>query len=329
MNAVDSDMEMEAGIVDGEDVPVTRQTEEMEPPIPEKPDASEGFEGMQVRRDFNETAFFYPDLQTNEQGEVVIRFTLPESFTRWKFMGLAHTKDLMTGMLEEEFTASKKLMVMPNAPRFFRMGDTLWFSTRISNLSDENLEGTAMLEFFDAVSMQPVSAGLQLENTSRSFSVEAERSTSVRWRIIIPETYGVIAYRVKAVAGNYTDGEEKPIPVLPNRMLVTETMPMPVRGEETKIFRFEKLIEADKSSTLTHQNLTLEFTSNPVWYAIQALPVISEPRHKNALSVFAAYYANSIAFNIVNTYPEIKRVFDTWKTQTPETFYPIWKRIRR
>lgn len=287
---------------------------------PQTPEVVKTFEGMQVRRDFNETAFFYPELQTNELGEVVIRFKLPESFTRWRFMGLGYTKDLMTGMLEQEFTASKKLMVTANAPRFFRMGDTLHFSSRITNLSEEQIEGTAMIEFFDAVNMQPINAGLQLAENTQSFSLEAARSTAVKWQIIIPDDYSVITYRIKAVAGNYTDGEEKSIPVLPNRMLVTETLPMPISGQGTKSFSFEKLTNAGKSPTLKHHNLTLEFTSNPAWYAIQALPVIAEPTHKNALSVFAAFYANSIAFYISNENPKIRRVFESWKTQSPETF---------
>lgn len=281
---------------------------------------AEKFEGMQVRRDFNETAFFYPELQTNELGEVVIRFKLPESFTRWRFMGLGYTKDLMTGMLEQEFTASKKLMVTANAPRFFRMGDTLVFSSRITNLSEEQIEGTAMIEFFDAVTMQSINAGLQLVENKQNFSIGAAQSTAVKWQIMIPEDYGVITYRIKAVAENYTDGEEKSIPVLPNRMLVTESVPMPISGIGSKSFSFEKLINSGKSSTLKHHNLTLEFSSNPAWYAIQALPVISEPTHKNALSIFAAFYANSIAFYISNENPKIRRVFESWKTQSPETF---------
>lgn len=321
MTMVEDDVDLDAEIAGDEGlvnemIPITTDGQPPQPPTP----PADPFEGMHIRRDFNETAFFYPDLRTNEDGDVVISFTLPESFTRWRFMGLGYTKDLMTGMLKQEFTASKNLMVMPNQPRFFRMGDTLWFSTRISNLSDEDIEGSAMLEFFDAVTMQPISADLQLSNTTQSFAAEANRSAALRWRIIIPEKYDVITYRIRATAGNYTDGEERIIPALPNRMLVTESLPMHLRGGQTKTFRLEKLLGADESATLSHQNLTLEFTSNPAWYAIQALPVISEPAHKNALSVFAAFYANSIAFHIANDNPRIKRVFDTWKTQTPETF---------
>jgi uncharacterized protein YfaS (alpha-2-macroglobulin family) len=317
---MDESLQLDQGIVEVADQIMAAEEQITEPPDIETPAESDIFEGMNIRRDFKETAFFYPELKTNEKGEVIIRFTLPESFTKWKFMGMGYTKDLMTGMLEEEFTASKNLMLMPNAPRFFRMGDTLWFTARISNLTDEDIEGTAQLEFFDPVTMRQINAELQLDQPETGFEVMGKRSVSLRWKIIIPESYGVMSYRIKAAAGSHTDGEEKMIPVLPNRMLVTESLPMPVRGEETRTFSFDRLIASNQSETLRHHKLTLEFSSNPAWYAVQALPVISEPTHKNSLSIFAAVYANSIAFNIANSNPKIKRVFDTWKTQTPEAF---------
>jgi uncharacterized protein YfaS (alpha-2-macroglobulin family) len=251
---------------------------------------------------------------------VVIEFTLPESFTRWKFMGLSHTRDLMTGFLQQEFTAAKKLMVVPNAPRFFREGDTLNFSAKITNLSDENLDGRATLEFFDAVTMEDVTIQILAESADKRFRVEKDRSEQVSWRLVIPENMGVLTYRIKAKTRNYSDGEEKSIPVLPNRMMVTEAMPLPVRGNQTKEFTFEKLLNAGDSETLANYKLTLEFTSNPAWYAVQALPVISEAKYNNAVSVFNAFFANSIAFNITNQNPEIKRVFDSWKTDTPDAF---------
>ena len=288
--------------------------------FPEKPKQKQSFNTVQLRRNFNETAFFYPELQTNEKGEVIISFTLPESLTRWRFMGLAHTKDLMTGQLEKEFTASKKLMVLPNSPRFFRAGDTLHFSAKISNLSGDTLRGNAEIDFFDGVTMTSISTKLQHSSSKPDFRVEAGQSTSVSWKIIIPDDLGVIVYRIKATAGNYSDGEEKAIPVLPGRMLVTESLPMSVNGQESRNFHFQKLLDSEKSTTLKHHQLTLEFSSNPAWYALQALPVISEPTFKNAMSVFAAFYANSIAFHIINDNEQIKRVFENWKSQTPETF---------
>ncbi len=280
---------------------------------------AEPFAGMQVRRDFRETAFFYPQLHTNENGDVVISFTLPESFTRWNFMGLAYTKDLKTGMLEKTFTASKKLMVMPNAPRFFRQGDTLFFTTKVVNLSGEKLEGSAKLEFFDAVTMQPADAKFQLQEAVKDFTAGKGESTVVSWKIVVPGDFNVITYRVKATAGNYSDGEEKTLPVLSNRKLVTEAMPLPVNGNETKTFEMKKLLESGGSKSIKNYRLTLEFSSNPAWYAVQALPVISEPVFKNTVSVFGSFFANSIAFYLANDNPKIKRVFESWKNQTPES----------
>ncbi len=293
--------------------------EQVPPPPPLDNDPSEA-EGMQLRRDFSETAFYYPELRTNDSGNVVIEFTLPESFTRWKFMGLSHTKDLMTGMLNQEFTASKDLMIVPNTPRFFREGDTLVFSAKVTNLSDEDLDGSAELQFFDALTMKEVTDDIIMGNPSARFAAEQGRSQPMTWKLAIPHDYSVLTYRVKATTRNFTDGEERSVPVLPNRMLVTEAMPMPVRGNETRDFTFERLVESGDSETLQNYRLTLEFASNPAWYAVQALPVISETKYNNAVSVFSSFFASSIAFHITNQNPGIKRVFDSWKNETPESF---------
>ncbi len=286
-----------------------------QPAAAEKPT----FSGIQVRRDFKETAFFYPELKTNKNGDVVIEFTLPESFTKWKFMSLAHTTDLSSGMLMKEFTAAKKLMVVPNAPRFLRQADTLFFSTKVVNLSDLRMRGTAQLEFVDAISLKPVNAVMSLQEAEKDFMIEAGQSAVVKWQIIVPDDFEILTYRVKAVAGNFTDGEEKTLPVLSNRMMVTESLPMPINGLETRNFEFKKLMDSGKNKSLKNYKLTLEFASNPAWYAVQALPVLSEPAYKNAISVFGSFFANSIAFHLANADPKIKRVFDSWKNQSPET----------
>jgi len=291
------------------------QTNSQELPAPQK----QNFPEIQLRRDFRETAFFYPDLRTNQEGDVVIEFNLPESFTKWKFMGLAYTTDLSSGMLQKEFTAAKKLMVVPNAPRFLRQADTLFLSTRVVNLSNLRLKGTAQLEFFDAISLKPVNAAMSLQDAEKDFIIEAGQSSAIKWKIIVPEGFDLLTYRVKAVAGNYTDGEEKTIPVLSNRMMVTESLPLPVNGKETKNFEFKKLLDSGKDKRLKNYRLTLEFASNPAWYAVQALPVLSEPTYKNSVSVFGSFFANSIAFHLANADPKIKRVFESWKNLTPET----------
>ncbi len=277
------------------------------------------FEDVKARSNFSETAFFFPHLETNSAGEVIIKFTIPEALTKWKFMSLAHTKDLKTGMLYGETVTQKDLMVYPNAPRFFRESDNMTFSTKITNLSDKDLSGGAKIFFYDALTMNLISDKLIKGEETASFTVKKGKSTSVNWQIAIPEGYSAITYKVVAKAGNFTDGEEMAVPVLTNRMLVTESMPLPIRGNQTKSFKFDKLLN-NNSSTLKHHKLTLEFTSNPAWYAIQALPYLMEYPYECAEQTFSRFYANSIASHIANSSPKIKTVFDSWKNSSPEAF---------
>ncbi|MDF1672541.1 MAG: alpha-2-macroglobulin family protein [Vicingaceae bacterium] len=279
-----------------------------------------GFEEVKARSNFNETAFFYPHLQTNSKGEVIIKFTIPEALTKWKFIGLAHTKDLKTGMLYEETVTQKDLMVYPNAPRFFRESDQMTFSTKITNLSDKDLEGGAKIFFYDALTMKLISGKLIKSDETVSFNVKQGKSTSVNWQIAIPEGYSAITYKVIAKSGSFTDGEEMAVPVLTNRMLVTESLPLPVRGKGVTNFKFNKLLASGSSSTLKHHKLTLEFTSNPAWYAIQSLPYLMEYPYECAEQTFSRFYANSIASHIANSNPKIKNVFESWKNSTPQAF---------
>ena len=274
--------------------------------------------GFQLRRDFRETAFFYPALKTNDKGEVTIGFEVPESLTRWKFMGLAHTEDLKYGQFEKEVITQKDLMIIPNSPRFFRQGDKMSFTAKTVNLSQNELNGKAELRFFDARTMKDITALFGTKAVKETFTISKGNSATVSWEITIPEEVDVVIYRIKAQAGNFTDGEEKAVPVLTNRMLVTESLPLPVNGNETKNFRFEKLLKSGKSISLKNFKYTLEFSSNPAWYAVQALPYMMESDHESADDVFARYYANSIASHLVNSSPRIKQVFDAWKNFTPD-----------
>jgi uncharacterized protein YfaS (alpha-2-macroglobulin family) len=276
-----------------------------------------------ARSNFAETAFFYPTLETDAEGSVIVKFTIPESLTKWKMMGFAHTKDLKYGSIQETLVTQKELMVVPNAPRFFRENDKMEFSTKISNLSDHDLSGTAQLFLYDATSMKDITTELASSNTVVSFGstekLKKGLSTSLHWNITIPEGYGAITYKVVAKAGNYTDGEEMAVPVLTNRMLVTESMPLPIRSNQTKTYRFEKLInQNNNSTTLRNHKLTLEFTANPAWYAVQALPYLMEYPYECAEQTFSRYYANSIASHVANSSPKIKAVFESWKTKDKE-----------
>jgi uncharacterized protein YfaS (alpha-2-macroglobulin family) len=278
---------------------------------------STGFSDVKVRSNFNETAFFYPQLTTNDSGDVLISFTVPESLTKWKMRGLAYTKDLKIGQIQKELVTQKDLMVVPNAPRFFREGDNMAFQVKVSNVSDKELIGSIRLQFLNSLNMQVVN-GLLLEDAEKTFTVKAGESQNIAWNISIPEGLGAVTYKVVAKAGNFSDGEEMAIPVLTNRMLVTETLPLPINGRQSKEFKFEKLINSSTSNTLKHQKLTLEFTSNPAWYAVQALPYMMEYPYECAEQVFSRFYANSLASFIANSNPKIRNVFDSWKNISPD-----------
>ncbi|HLG04037.1 MAG TPA: alpha-2-macroglobulin family protein, partial [Bacteroidia bacterium] len=276
---------------------------------------------LKVRTNLNETVFFYPELQTDSSGAVIIKFTMNEALTKWKFMALAHTKDLKYGQATREVVTQKDLMILPNAPRFLREKDQITFTAKVSNLSGKEISGTAQLLLFDALSMQPVESKLLAGDGKRKFTAKKGQSAPLAWDLKIPEGLGAITYRVVAVAGKFTDGEESALPVLSNRMLVTETMPLPIRGGQTKEFRFEKLLsQGNGSSTIRNHRLTLEFTANPAWYAVQALPYMIEYPYECAEQIFSRYYANSIASHIANSSPKIRAVFDIWKNQSPDAF---------
>ena len=287
-----------------------------------KQDGASNLSEVKARSNFNETAFFFPHLQTNEKGEVVIKFTMPESLTKWKLMGFAHTKDLKYGQFQREVITQKELMVQPNAPRFFREGDKLTFMSKISNLSDKDLVGVSELHLFDALTEKEISAQVfDAKNSSQSFTAKKGLSTTVEWQLQIPEGYSAIKYKVVAKAGNFTDGEEVVVPVVTNRMLVTESMPMPIRSNQTKLFEFTKFTNQNNhSTTIKNHSYTLEFTANPAWYAVQALPYLMEYPYECAEQTFARYYANTLATYVVNSKPKIKAVFDAWKTLTPDAF---------
>ncbi|MDD5571919.1 MAG: alpha-2-macroglobulin family protein, partial [Bacteroidales bacterium] len=290
----------------------------------EEDDESKGksvdLSSVKIRKNFNETAFFYPFLQTNEEGDVIISFTAPEALTKWKFMGFAHTRYLKYGFTEKEIVTQKDLMLMPNAPRFFREGDKIIFSAKISNISTNDLSGTANLILFDATTMKPIDSLFKNLNTAKSFEAKKGQSAALNWELNVPQGIQAVTYRIVAKAGNFSDGEEMTIPVLPNRMLVTESLPLPVRGKQTKDFLFANLLNSKSSATLVNHKLTLEYTSNPAWYAVQALPYLMEYPYECAEQVFSRYYANSIASVIANSNPKIMAVFDSWKKFTPDAF---------
>ncbi|NVO04288.1 MAG: hypothetical protein HXX09_16465, partial [Bacteroidetes bacterium] len=277
-----------------------------------------GVSGVVTRTNFNETAFFFPNLMTDENGSVIISFTIPEALTKWKFMGLAHTKDLKVGQIQKEVVTQKELMVMTSPPRFLREGDKITFTSKVSNLTEKDMVGEAKLMIFDASTMKPIDSLMNNYASTITFVAKKGQSAGLSWNLTIPDGIGAITYKVVAKSGAYSDGEEMAIPVLTNRMLVTESMPLPIRGKQTKNYNFTKLINSKSSTTLRNHKLTLEFTSNPAWYAIQALPYLMEYPYECAEQTFNRFYANSIASFIANSTPKIKAVFDNWKNFSPD-----------
>lgn len=276
-------------------------------------------EAASVRRNLTETAFFYPQLMTNDSGDVIFSFTSPEALTRWKFMTFSHTKDLRFSLDEKTLVTQKQLMVVPNAPRFLREGDRIVFPAKISSLSDSSLNGVATLELFDAITMQPLDKEFSNSMAKKNFSLRKGESSAISWELTIPEGVNAVVYRVTAVAGNYSDGEEQAVPVLSNKLLVTESLPIWQRGSDTKTFELTKLLN-NTSPTLRNVKLTLEYTSNPAWSAIQALPYLMEYPYQCSEQIFSRYYANAIATHIANSSPKIKAVFESWKSSSPDAF---------
>ncbi len=271
---------------------------------------------IQPRKNFNETAFFFPHIYADSSGHYSFSFTMPEALTQWKWQTLAHTKDLSFGLASTTITTQKTLMVQPNAPRFVREGDKLELVAKIANLSDKELTGQVRLELLDAATNTPVDGWFQNVFPNQYFTVAAGQSSSVKFPIQIPFSFNKpLTWRVVAQAGNYSDGEENTLPVLSNRMLVTESLPMLMKGNTEQRFVLEKLVN-NHSETLTHQSLTVEYTPNPIWTALQALPYLMEYPYECAEQTFNRYFANALAANIVAKHPNIKSAFEQWQKDT-------------
>ena len=270
---------------------------------------------IQIRENFAETAFFYPQLRTNEKGEVSISFVLPESLTRWTFMGLAHTRNVDYGKIEATATASKEFMLQPNMPRFVRVGDKANIAASLMNLSDKGVKGTVRMELFNPETEKV------FYSQKQKFDVKGGETGHVNFTFEVGDKYAVMACRMVADGDTFSDGEQRYIPVLTDKQWVTETVPLNVNGEGAHIFSLENLFNKH-SKTASEQRLTVEFTAHPAWYAVQALPVVANPQNEDALSWATAYYAHSLAACIVKENPRIKQIFDSWKAQsgTKETF---------
>jgi uncharacterized protein YfaS (alpha-2-macroglobulin family) len=295
-----------------------------------------------ARKNLNETAFFFPHLTSDTNGIVRMTFTMPEALTKWRFLGFAHDRAMRSGLLEGHAVTSKDLMVQPNPPRFLREGDMLEFTVKVSNQSDRPQTGRVRLNFNNALDNRPADALLDVQpvtdaKTASSgknadgrargeigFNIPAKESRTFSWRITVPDGCGFLTYKAVAASETMSDGEEGFLPVLSRRILVTESLPLPVRGPATKTFEFKKLAESGKSKTLQNQSLTVQMVSNPSWYAVMALPYLMEFPHECAEQTFNRLYANALARHIAASDPKIHRIFEQWRN-TPALDSPLFK----
>ncbi|MBX2971504.1 MAG: hypothetical protein KF797_00225 [Flavobacteriales bacterium] len=287
-----------------------------------------------IRTDFRETAFFFPDLLTDRDGSVVLRFTTPDALTRWKVMGLAHTKELELAQFSKQATTSKPLMVVPNLPRYLRHGDRITLTAKI-NATEGTVHGNVRLSLFDPVSGREITTRFTQQRTEQAFTAAPGASATAAWPITVPEDVDVVSVRIvateqsatptrrsrsrkrsKPVQVGISDGEERPLPVLTDKVLVTESLPLPVTKAGTKTFTLDKLVK-NTSTTLQQRSLKLEFTPNPAWYAVQALPYLMEFPHECAEQTFSRYYANRLATHIVEQRPVVRTVFEQWRSPSP------------
>lgn len=268
-----------------------------------------------LRTNFAETAFFYPQLRTNERGEVVVAFTLPQSLTRWNFRGYTHTKDMQTGLLEASVVSAKEFMLSPNLPRFFRMGDQAQVAATVSNLTEGTIKGRVTLQLFD-----PTTEKVILTRREK-FEAEAGRNAAVSFAFDVDDRYPLLGVRLTADGGNFSDGEQHVLPVLSNQEYVTETLTFDLKGNDACTLRLDTLFNHN-SSTATQRRLTVEVTGNPAWMAIQALPSLTQPDGENAISWAVVYYANTLAAAIAQSQPRIREVIEAWQAsgQSKETF---------
>ncbi|MDF9829312.1 alpha-2-macroglobulin family protein [Parabacteroides sp. PF5-6] len=259
-----------------------------------------------VRTNFNETAFFFPALQTDREGNLILSFTLPESTTTWKLQLLAHTKELKYGQDTREMITSKPLMVVPNLPRYLRQGDKVTLSAALINQSEKAITGKVRLEWFDPATDKPLT-GMDTQTTA--FNLSAQGQTTVQWAVAVPNGRELMGCRIVADADAGSDGEQHLLPVLSDQILVTESTPFYLLNSG------EHKIDLKQPNAGRPFRLTFEVSANPVWYAVQALPTLTNPANDNILSWFASYYGNTLATSIARSYPRLQKVIDQWMMQ--------------
>ncbi len=276
------------------------------------------------RTNLDETAFFFPHLLSGTDGVVRMEFTMPQALTEWKFLGFAHDSQLRSGYLTDTVVTTKDLMVEPNPPRFVREGDVIEFTVKVSNQSAARQTGKVSLTFTDARTLESRDKALGNVAPEQSFDMPSKESRVFSWRLTIPDDCQFLVYKAVGATTRLSDGEEGYLPVLSRRILVQESLPLPIRGPATKEFQFAKLLDSGRSTTLRHESLTVQMVSQPAWYAVMALPFLMEYPYECSEQVFNRLYANTLASYIANSDPKIRRIFDQWKA-TPALDSPLEK----
>lgn len=257
-------------------------------------DARQFLDKVQVRENMNETAFFYPALESDNNGNVAIRFTLPESVTTWKFMGLAHDKEMRNGLLVDEAVAQKTVMVQPNMPRFLREGDKSTIVVKLFNTSDKKVSGNTRMQILDPETNKVV------WQKTQNYSIDAEGSATISFDVQGLKE-GVYVNKVVAAGNGYSDGEQHYLPVLSNRELVVNTLPITLHQKGEQNFDLSKLFlnkEGKQAKGAEEAKVTIEYTNNPSWLMVKALPAISNPDEEDAISLMSAIYANTITNHV-------------------------------
>ncbi|MEN6429081.1 MAG: alpha-2-macroglobulin family protein [Phycisphaerales bacterium] len=287
-------------------------------------DSSVDLSTVTARTNLNETAFFFPHLVSDSEGVVRMEFTMPEALTEWKFLGFAHDTQMRSGYLTGTTVTAKDLMVEPNPPRFVREGDVIEFTVKVTNQSAARVQGKVALTMSDAWTLESRDEALGNNTPERDFDVPSKESRTLSWRLTIPDGCEFLIYKAVGATTRLSDGQEGYLPVLSRRILVTESLPLPIRGPQTKEFEFTKLLQSGASDSLIHQSLTVQMVSQPVWYAVMALPYLMEYPYECSEQIFNRLYANSLAAYIANSDPKIRRIFDQWKA-TPALDSPLEK----
>ncbi len=269
---------------------------------------------LQVRQNLDETVFFFPTIYTDSEGNASIEFSINEALTKWKLLTLAHSQALQTGFDERFVTTSKDIMIIPNSPRYMRYGDELWFTAKVSNMTNLTKEFNADLDLRNALTGE-VRNDLIKESRLSTGTIEGGQTIAVSWKITIPKdsNLDLVQYTASVRSGNQSDAEQNVLPILSDQIKVVESLALHLKGKETKKWSIDNLIS--KNPNHHPKSLTIEYSNNPIWYVVQALPYVSSQNNISTVSMINEYYANRIGLDIIHKFPHIESVMNIWKNE--------------